>query len=159
MMHTRLLDIIKYKTGGKQTEFAALMGWSPQYLAKLLKGSNFGLQPVLGILTNIPEINARWFLLGDGEMVLDNKYSHIRKTMHETMMKVLDLEKYMPIMSPEELRGFEMVVSGKRKADFSPETVEKWEKLLQDRNDNINAKFKAANSKSNKLCKTKKVLK
>jgi transcriptional regulator with XRE-family HTH domain len=158
-MNERLLDIIKYKTGGKQTEFATLMGWSPQYLTKLLKGSNFGLQPVLGILTNIPEINARWFLLGEGEMVSDNKYSDIRKTMHETMMKVLDLEKYMPVMSPEELREFEMVVSGKMKADFSPDTVEKWERLLSEREDEINAKFKAANSKSDKLCSQKKAKK
>lgn len=158
-MNTRLLDIIKYKTGGKQTEFAVLMGWSPQYLTKLLKGSNFGLQPVLAIIGNMPEINARWFLLGEGEMLLDNKYSNIRKVMHETMMKVLDMEKYMPVMSPDEIREFEMVVSGKKKADFSSETVEKWESLLSERENEINAKFKAANNKSDELCRQKRAKK
>lgn len=29
-MNNRLLDIIRYKTGGKQTEFAPLMGQTPQ---------------------------------------------------------------------------------------------------------------------------------
>lgn len=42
-MNTRLLEIIKYKTGGRQREFADLLGWTPQYLAKLLKGENFGI--------------------------------------------------------------------------------------------------------------------
>ncbi|MFV0506214.1 MAG: hypothetical protein ACK5L5_05830 [Bacteroidales bacterium] len=158
-MNTRLLDIIKYKTGGKQTEFASLMGWSPQYLAKLLRGGNFGLQPVLTVVSHLPEINARWFLLGEGEMILDSKYSNIRKTMHETMVKILDMERYMPVMSPKELREFEQVISGKKKADFSPKTLEKWDNLLSERANGINAKFKAANDKSNELCNQKKVKK
>lgn len=37
-MNTRLRKIIDYKTGGNQAEFAALMGWKPQYLFRLLKG-------------------------------------------------------------------------------------------------------------------------
>jgi transcriptional regulator with XRE-family HTH domain len=158
-MNERLLDIIKYKTGGKQTEFAALMGWSPQYLAKLLKGENFGLQPVLTILNNVPGINARWFLLGEGEMIESNKYENIRKNMHESISKLLDIEKYMPVMSPVELREFEQVVTGKKKADFSPDMLEKWERLLSEREDKINTKFKAANAKSEELCRQKKAKK
>jgi hypothetical protein len=59
-MHTRLLEIMNYKTGGRQTEFAAMLGWVPQYFAKLLKVEDFGLQPVLTIVTKFSEINARW---------------------------------------------------------------------------------------------------
>ncbi len=158
-MNERLLDIIKYKTGGKQTEFALLMGWSPQYLAKLIKGNNFGLQPVLAIIGNLPEVNARWFLLGEGEMLLDDKFSTIRKVMHENMLRVLDMEKYMSVMSPEELRDFEMVVSGKKKADFSPDIIDKWERLLAERKSDINARFKTANNKSDKTCRQRKAKK
>lgn len=68
-MNSRLLEIIRYKTGGRQTPFAELLGWSPQYLTKLLKGDNFGLSPVLTILSAFPEINARWFLFGEGSML------------------------------------------------------------------------------------------
>ena len=53
--------------GGRRTEFCKLLGWTPQYLAKLLRGDNFGLQPVLTILSTFPEINARWLLLGRRE--------------------------------------------------------------------------------------------
>jgi hypothetical protein len=158
-MHTRLAEIIKYKTGGRQTEFANLLGWSPQYIAKLIRGDNFGLQPVLSVLMKFPEINARWFLTGQGEMIESYKYDNIRKNMHESISRLLDIEKYMPVMSPGELREFEQVIVGKRKADFSPEMVEKWETLLQQRDEEINAKFKAANNKSNDSCKTKKVKK
>ena len=63
-MNNRLLDIIKYKTGGRQKPFAEILGWTPQYLAKLLRGENFGLQPVLTLLEKLPEINARWLLIG-----------------------------------------------------------------------------------------------
>ena len=68
-MNERLLEIIRYKTGGRQNAFAELMGWSPQYLTKLVKGDNFGLQPVLAILSAFPEINARWLLFGQGSML------------------------------------------------------------------------------------------
>ncbi|MFV0539317.1 MAG: hypothetical protein ACK5M3_18400, partial [Dysgonomonas sp.] len=65
----------------------------------------------------------------------------------------------MPVMSPDEIREFEMVVSGKKKADFSSETVEKWESLLSERENEINAKFKAANNKSDELCRQKRAKK
>lgn len=158
-MNDRLLDIIKYKTGGKQTEFAALMGWKPQYLAKLLKGENFGLQPTLTILANIPEINARWFMLGDGSMIEDNKYTDIRRSMLENMLSVLDMEKYMVVMTPDELNYYEQVIAGNKKPDFSPALLEKWQELLQGREDEINAKFKAATGKSDKICRQKKAKK
>ena len=35
-MNTRLLEFIQFKTSGNQAEFAKVMGWSPQYLNKLL---------------------------------------------------------------------------------------------------------------------------
>ena len=44
-MNERLLEIIEYKAGGKQIAFAEMMGWSPQYIAKLVRGENFGLSP------------------------------------------------------------------------------------------------------------------
>ena len=158
-MYTRLLEIMKYKTGGRQTELAELLGWKPQYLAKLLKGENFGLQPVLAIVTQFPEINARWLLTGEGDMIENRKYNDIRKKMYENMIKVLDMEKYMPVMSPSELRLFERIITGKEKSDFSPEAVEKWAMLLQERNEEINEKFKAANNKSKKLCNQRKAKK
>jgi transcriptional regulator with XRE-family HTH domain len=158
-MHTRLFEIIQYKTGGKQTEFASLFGWSPQYLVKLLKGENFGLQPVLSVITKLSEINARWLLTGEGEMIMSSKYTDIRKMMYKNVIKILDMEKYMPVMNPQELREFEQIVTGKKKADFNPDTVEKWEGMLQQREKSLETKFKAAYSKSNASCSLRKAKK
>ena len=58
-------------------------------------------------------------------MVESKKYENIRKNMHENISKLLDIEKYMPVMSPDELRNFEQVVMGKQKADFRPDAVGK----------------------------------
>lgn len=69
------MDVIRYKTGGRQKPFAEFMGWTPPYLAKLLRGENFGLQPVLSLLEKLPEINARWLLLGQGSMLNDDMSS------------------------------------------------------------------------------------
>ena len=57
-MNNRLLQIIKYKTNGRKQKFGELMGWSSQYLSKLLRGDNFGLQPVLTILKMFPLRNS-----------------------------------------------------------------------------------------------------
>jgi transcriptional regulator with XRE-family HTH domain len=158
-MNNRLLEIIKYKTGGRQSEFAASLGWTPQYLAKLLKGENFGIRPVMTMLAAFPDINARWFMLGEGDMIEEPKYSDIRKTMLGNMTMLLDVEKFMPVMSPEELRRFERIVAGNEKADFSPELLEKWGGLLQEREEELNAKFTAAAAKSDRLCKQKRAKK
>ncbi len=48
-MNERLLELIEYKAGGKQIALAEMMRWSPQYIAKLVRGENFGLSPVLAV--------------------------------------------------------------------------------------------------------------
>lgn len=158
-MNNRLLEIIQYKTGGKQTEFAALMGWTPQYLAKLLKGENFGLQPVLTVLKSLPEINARWFLLGDGSMIEETNYTDLPRAILDNTLALLDMGKYMPVMTPQELYAYEQVALGNRKPEFSPESIEKWKRLMQEREERINAKFSAATAKSNDVCKQRRAKK
>ena len=68
-MNTRLLQIIDYKTAGSRKDFAELCGWSRPYLSKLLRGESIGLAPVCTILATFPDIDARWLLLGEGEMI------------------------------------------------------------------------------------------
>ena len=68
-MNERLLQFIQYKTGGKQAEFADMMGWSPQYLHKMLKEGGIGIRPIVALLEKFPELNARWLLLGEGAMI------------------------------------------------------------------------------------------
>lgn len=143
-MNKRLVEIIKYRTGGKQTQFAAFMGWSPQYLSKLVKGVDFGLAPVLAILQKLPEINARWFLFGEGEMLRGGKLTEVRATAQSYVLSILEMEKYLPVMSPAEVRAFEQMCIGDVKPNFSPEQVADWHNKLTARNESINEKFNEA---------------
>lgn len=154
-MNSRLREIINYKTGGRQNPFAELLGWSPQYLAKLLKGENFGLSPVLTLLSTFPEINARWFLFGEGSMLEAGRLFELQRESMSHIMSLLDLDKYIPYMSGEEVREFEEAVQSGRKPDFSPDTVAKWQSLLDDRNRDLDARFAEAKAKSDELCRQK----
>lgn len=148
-MNERLLQFIQYKTGGKQAEFADMMGWSPQYLHKLLKEGGIGIRPIVALLEKFPELNARWLLLGEGAMLntgADAVKSHL--------LKLLELEKYMPVMTPDELRLLE-----DGQTDFDAETVIRWEELLADRSKKINDRFNAAYKKQEELCKQDKAKK
>ena len=158
-MNTRLQEIIKYKTGGHQKAFAELMGWNPSYLTKLLKGENFGLQPVLSILETIPEINARWFLLGSGEMFEMGKLFDLQRETMSHIQELLNLDKYIPYMSATEIREFEEAVKSGRKPVFSPDALSKWEEQLNIHEKDLNAKFAAASEQSDRLCRQKKIKK
>lgn len=154
-MNNRLQEIIKYKTGGRQTAFANLLGWTPQYLAKLLKGDNFGLQPILTMLEALPEINARWFLFGKGNMLEIGKLFDLQRETLTHIQELLDLDKYIPYMTSEEIHEFEEAVKIGRKPVYSPDTLLKWKGQLSERESELNAKFAAANNKSDIICKQK----
>lgn len=152
-MNNRLSNIINYKTGGHQKAFAELMGWTPPYLAKLLRGENFGLQPVLTILEKLPEINARWLLLGDGEMLTDEKIFGLRREALSRAQSILALDRFIPVMSPEELRRFEAAVSGASCPDFTDEDVAGWKVLLAKRRQSLDGRVDDAIAKSISSCK------
>lgn len=152
-MNTRLRQIIDYKTNGKKKAFAELIGWKPQYLGKLLHGDDFGLKPVIALLTALPEINARWFLFGDGSMLEVGKMFDLQRETMNHIQELLDLDKYIPYMSPEEIHQFEEALTTGKKPVFSPDTLSKWQERLNARESEINAKFAEANKKSEELCR------
>lgn len=155
-MNNRLLDVIKYKTGGRQKPFAEFLGWTPQYLAKLLRGENFGLQPVLTLLEKLPEVNARWLLLGVGSMLNDDKLFGLRRETYSRVQSILMFDRFLPVMSPEELHRFEDVIGGKSYPDFSDEEVERWERLLAEKKKTLDARVEDAMSKSVAPCRPRK---
>lgn len=152
-MKDRLQEIIRYKTGGHQTKFAAFMGWSPQYLAKLLKGDNFGIQPVRSLLEAMPELNARWLLFGEGQMLEVAQMFNLQREAFAHVQAMLELEKYIPFMSPEEMKEFEQALSGDKLPSYSPDTLTKWNERITERESVIDAKFRQANAKSDELCR------
>lgn len=149
-MNNRLLDVIKYKTGGRQNKFAELLGWTPQYLGKLLRGENFGLSPVLTLLEKLPEINARWLLLGEGSMLNDDKVFGLRRETYSRVQSILMFDRFLPVMSPDEIRRFEGVLQGKEWPDFSDDDVERWETLLAVKQGLLDVRVEDAMSKAMK---------
>lgn len=131
-MNQRLTEIIKYRTGGKQTQFASLMGWSPQYLSKLVRGKDFGIAPVIALLQRLPELNARWLLLGEGTMLQDEKLTEVRAVAQTHILSILEMEKYLPVMTPSEVRAFEQMCVGEALPQFSNEQIKEWQKLLSE---------------------------
>ena len=132
-MNKRLAQFIEYKTGGNQKEFAALLGWSPQYLHKMLKGDSMGIQPVISLLQTFPELNARWLILGEGAML---------DVANEAFRRIVNLyryEEYIPVMTRDELTR---VQSGETGFD-----VERWKELLEKKREEIDSRFEAAYKK------------
>lgn len=126
-----------YRTGGKQKAFAELMGWTPQYLAKLLRGNNFGLAPVVRLVEVFPEIDARWLLTGEGAMFSPQSRLGI----------LLDMQRYLPVMTEEELLKTTEFLSPLENRLFSPEFRVLLESRLVDRFASINAAYCAKTSK------------
>lgn len=155
-MNTRLRQIIDYKTNGKKKAFAELIGWKPQYLGKLLHGDDFGLKPVLALLEALPEINARWLLLGDGEMLTPSGAATIRRGVFAHIEQVLNIERYLPYMTPKELNTTEASLLNGATPVFSQERIDEWESRIAEREAALQKRFERAQKQSEEnICKQK----
>jgi len=152
-MNKRLREIVDYKTNGKNKPFAELVGWTPQYLGKLLHGNDFGLKPVLAILRALPEINARWLLLGEGQMLLDNSVGDLYRGTLNHIQAVIDLERFVPVMSPEELLEYQRMITAHKAETFNAEVRAKWIELSAERIQETEARVEQAKQKSKKSCR------
>ena len=140
-MNKRLAQFIEYKTGGNQKEFADLLGWSPQYLHKLLKGDSMGIQPVISLLQTFPDMNARWLILGEGAMV-DVASEAVRR-----MLNLYKYEEYIPVMGREQINA---VMAGQT---FDSATVSEWAALIEKRKNDIQRRFDMAYRKQEEIGK------
>ena len=77
----------------------------------------------------------------------------------EQMREVLELERYMPYMSPAELREYGQAITSGEKPLFSPATLLSWEMRANRHANEINAKFTKATAKSDELCRQRTVRK
>ena len=121
-MNNRLVLFIQYACG-RQSVFAERMGWERQYLSKLTRGIGLGLTPVVAILQEFPELNARWLLLGEGEM-LRPAASECRPHLaaaRDRVARSLELARFLPVMSEAELSEF---ASGR--VDFPASAHARW---------------------------------
>ena len=147
-MKDRLQQIIRYKTDGRKAQFAALLGWSPQYLSKILRGESFGVQPILTILQRLPEISARWFLFGEGEMLEMGKvFALQRDTLHH-VQTLLDLDRYIAYMDADELHTLEKAIANGTTPAFPPTALQQWEQRRTEHERATDERFRNAYEKS-----------
>lgn len=154
-MHDRLSQLIAYKTGGRQVDFASMMGWTQQYLAKLLKGESFGLNPVLALLTAMPEVDARWLLFGEGEMLTPEGVADVRQGIMNRVQSLISYEQFIPVMTANELHEMEQAIKKGTPLQYTPDTLASMAERLTNRQNEMDARFRAATAKSNKSCKAK----
>ncbi len=125
-MNSRLLQFIKFACG-RQSVFADVMGWDRQYLSKLTRGIGLGITPVVAVLQKFPELDARWLLLGEGEMLRPAESENRQQLVaaRDRVARSLVLAQFLPFMTDAELSEF---ASGR--IDFPASAVVRWEELL-----------------------------
>ena len=72
----------------------------------------------------------------------------------QRLLRLLEIEKYMPVMTPEELRELQ-----DGRSEFDAVAVERWAQLLDERNRKIQSRFDAAYQRQKELCKQNEVKK
>ena len=140
-------QIIDYKTNGKKKAFAEPIGWKPQYHGQLLHGEHYGLQPRIALLTALPESNARWLLLGEGEMLTPSGTATIRQCVFAHIEQVLNIERYLPYRTPKELSVTEAALLKGTAHVFDHERIAEWERRIAEREGLIREKFEQAQQK------------
>lgn len=147
-LNKRLEDVVLCKAGGKKVEFCRMVGWTPQYLAKLIAGKDFGIQPVKTLLAVFPDLDARWLLLGEGSMFGTTGSEQVRSALHQRISTMLSFEKYLPVMSAHELSIYTQIINGNTSLRFDPETIISMETRLTKQSAEVNDIIKIAMEKS-----------
>ncbi|HIW86831.1 MAG TPA: hypothetical protein IAC47_00945 [Candidatus Onthomorpha intestinigallinarum] len=70
------------------------------------------------------------------------------------IIKLLELERYIPVMTRDELRLLEEGETG-----FGTKDIARWKKLLADRSKKMNDRFEAAYKRQEELCRQSKAKK
>ena len=96
----RLNSFINYKTGGSRIRLAEMMGWTRQYLNNLLVGKSFGLRPIEALLMKFPELDARWLILGEGDMI---RKEYVERERENVLSRIKEIEAIIPYLSPEQV--------------------------------------------------------
>lgn len=145
------------KTVGEEspTRFGELIGASPQYVAKISKeGGSVGIEPVTKILRALPELNARWLILGEGDPFdRTDKEERISADIDARLRHLVRLERYIPAMSVEELDALGESLRTGELPKFE-DRIRDWERVIQEKESAALARVREA-IKEGTVCKTK----
>ena len=80
-----------------------------------------------------------------------SKLFSLQREVFAQVQAILEMEKYLPFMSPEEMRIYEQAVMSAKMPDFSPDTIAKWREQANQRANELDAKFSDAMTKSDEF--------
>jgi len=86
-------------------------------------------------------------------MFTGDKYDGLRQQSLAHIKDVLDLERFLPVMTPEELEEYERMVTTSASPHFGSETRLRWMSLAAERQMGIDVRVKEAMIKSDELCR------
>lgn len=124
----RIQYLIDIKTDGKKKRFAEMLEYSPQRLTNILNGT-IGLTVVERILQTFPDVDARWLILGEGESPT-LAAPEIRHELYGRVNKLLELDRYLPFMTPQETEHYRKAVASGGEIDFTAQQLYQWKKAM-----------------------------
>jgi len=86
-------------------------------------------------------------------MLMDDKVRDLHQGTISHIQAVLDLERFVPVMSPEELQEYEQMITSHKKPDFSPSVRSKWLERTLEREQERNSRIDKAIDQSDELCR------
>jgi len=119
----RIAELIECKTGGSRVQFAERIGWTKQRLTNVLAGKSIGLTTIETMLRSFPDLNARWLIFGEGNML-----EIAEPRFGSRFDAIMSFEKYMPVMTEAEVS---LLAGGK--SNWSATDIERWDMLLEER--------------------------
>lgn len=145
-INERILYIVHIKSEGSLTKFSEILESTPQYVNKITKeGGSVGLDPITKILRAYPDIDARWLILGEGyPFIADSKITDLKKAISDKVSFLLNIEKYIPVMTPEQLDALGEFTQNGKDPEFTEEDLKLWDKALQENNKLISDKISDA---------------
>ena len=94
---------------------------------------------MLTLLDKFPELSARWFLSGEGDMLTPQI-----DALKQHLLRLLEFDRYLCVITVEEQQ---QVVAGN--FDLDEQTFDKWRSLLATRNAYRDARFATAYARQN----------
>lgn len=133
-INSRIAYLVRTIGGDSPKRFGEIIGITPQYVAKIAKeGGSVGIEPVTRILKALPDLNARWLILGEGDPFdRRDKEAVLKQTIDRGLKALADLERYIPAMSAEELDNLSRDLFTGTIPDIDPDRLAGWEKSINE---------------------------
>lgn len=124
----RIQHLVNIKAAGNKSRFARMVGWQPQYMARVTKedGASIGLAIVTKILEAFPDVDGRWLVLGEGEPITaDNE---LKRKLYQRIDEYARLADHINYMEPSELEAYNQALENREALKVSDDQIKKWTK-------------------------------